>query len=480
MTTPFGTDREVSRDEIRVLHVDDNEQILNLTATYLERKSETISIVSETDPSKALELIDEKRIDCIVSDFDMPQMDGLKFLEAVRAEHPELPFILFTGKGSEEIASEAISAGVTDYLQKGMSNDQYSLLVNRIENIVKKRLAELEVEETREQFTKLVQYATDVIGVVSPEGKWRYLSPSTKRIMGYEAEELIGEIGFDYVHPDDVEGAMIEFSKTLEDPEIVGQSEFRYEHPERGWVWTSNRARNMIDDPHIQGLIVYTRDITERKQKEQALKDKKTKLEEFTNTLSHDIKNPLGVARGNLELIRERFDDGAEPIDNVEAALNRIDSIVNRTLVSADGADIQEQFETVSLAEVIDRSWSMVETESATLEAEADVQIQAHRDSLQQLFENLINNAIRHGGSSATVRIKEIEDDGFYIEDDGPGIPEDERENVLKRGYSTKDRGLGLGIPIVDEICSAHGWTLQITESDNGGARFEITGVTVG
>jgi len=84
MTTPFGADREPSRNEIRVLHVDDNEQILDLTSTYLERKSEAISIVSETDPSNALGTIDEERIDCIVSDFDMPQMDGLKFLEAVR------------------------------------------------------------------------------------------------------------------------------------------------------------------------------------------------------------------------------------------------------------------------------------------------------------------------------------------------------------------------------------------------------------
>jgi len=479
MTTPFGADREPSRNEIRVLHVDDNEQILDLTSTYLERKSEAISIVSETDPSNALGTIDEEWIDCIVSDFDMPQMDGLKFLEAVRAEHPDLPFILFTGKGSEEIASEAISAGVTDYLQKGMSNDQYSLLANRIENIVQKRNAEREIQETRERFAKLVKYATDAIAVVSPDGRWSYLSPSTERILGYGPDELIGEIGFEYVHPDDVEGAMMEFSKTLENPEVVGQSEFRYDHPEKGWVWTSNRARNMIDDPHIQGLIVYTRDITERKQKEQALKDKKTKLEEFTNTLSHDIKNPLNVARGNLDTIREAFDGGAEPIDNVETAIDRIDSIVNRTLVSADGIDVREELETVPLAEIVEWSWDMVDTKTATLDSNGSARVRAHRDSLQQLLENLISNAIRHGGDNVTVRVGTIGDDGFYVEDDGPGIPEAEREEVLKRGYSTKTEGLGLGIPIAEEICHAHGWDLRITESDVGGARFEITGVAI-
>lgn len=475
MSAPFATDRRTPREKIRVLHVDDNDQILNLTATYLERKSDQISIVSETDPSKALEILADESIDCVVSDFDMPQMDGLKFLEAVRADHTDLPFILFTGKGSEEIASEAISAGVTDYLQKGMSNDQYSLLANRIENIVKKRDAEREVEDTRKRFAKLVKYATDVIGVVSPSGKWSYLSPSAERVLGYEAEELIGEVGFDYVHPDDVESAMMEFSKTLEDPETVGQSEFRYKHPERGWVWTSNRARNMIDDPHIQGLIVYTREITERKQKEQALEREKTKLEEFTNTLSHDIGSPLAVARENLELIEEEFDGETEPVGNVEAALDRIESIVNRTLISADGVDIREEFEPVSLSETVERSWGMVETKAAALELGADVRFNAHRDSLQQLLENFISNAIRHGGDGVTVRIGAIEDDGFYIEVDGPRIAEEEREDALKPGYSTESEELA----IAKEICDAHGWELRITEGDGGGSRLEITGVAI-
>ena len=475
MSTPFDTDQGTPREKIRVLHVDDNEQILDLTATYLERKSDQISIVSETDPSKALEILANERIDCVVSDFDMPQMDGLKFLEAVRADHTDLPFILFTGKGSEEIASEAISAGVTDYLQKGMSNDQYSLLANRIENIVEKRLAEREVEDTRKRFAKLVKYATDVIGVVSPSGKWSYLSPSVERVLGYEAEELIGEVGFDYVHPDDVEEAMMEFSRTLEDSEIVGQSEFRYKHPERGWVWTSNRARNMIDDPHIQGLIVYTREITERKQKEQALEREKTKLEGFTNTLSHDIRSPLAVARENLKLIEEEFDGETEPVGNVEAALGRIESIVNRTLVSADGVDIREEFEPVSLSKTVEQSWEMVETEAAALELGADVQFNAHRDSLQQLLENFISNAIRHGDESLTVRIGATGDDGFYIEDDGYSIAEEERNDGSKRDYSTGSEDLA----IAKEICDAHGWELRITESDDGGARFEITDVAI-
>ena len=114
----------------RVLHVDDDPQILDLAATFLEREGEDIAVETATDPTEALDRFIEGEFesgvpfDCIVSDHDMPGMDGLEFLEAVREDHPELPFILFTGKGSEEIASEAITAGVSDYLNKGSGTDQ--------------------------------------------------------------------------------------------------------------------------------------------------------------------------------------------------------------------------------------------------------------------------------------------------------------------------------------------------------------------
>ena len=127
--------------DIRVLVVDDDPDLADLTATYLRRTHEEIGVATETDPSDALDCLDD-RVDCIVSDYEMPGMDGLDFLEAVRAVDPTLPFILFTGRGSEEIASEAIAAGVTDYLQKGTGTDQYDVLANRIENAVERERAE--------------------------------------------------------------------------------------------------------------------------------------------------------------------------------------------------------------------------------------------------------------------------------------------------------------------------------------------------
>ncbi|MFW5919455.1 MAG: response regulator [Halanaeroarchaeum sp.] len=127
---------------ISVLHVDDDPAMADLTATSLRRVNDDIEVRTATSGQEALETIETERVDCVVSDYDMPGMDGLALLEAVRGIDPDLPFVLFTGKGSEEIASEAITAGVTDYLQKGTGGERYEILANRVENAVSQFRAE--------------------------------------------------------------------------------------------------------------------------------------------------------------------------------------------------------------------------------------------------------------------------------------------------------------------------------------------------
>jgi DNA-binding NtrC family response regulator len=139
ITLPNGPVNGAS-DPIRVLHVDDDAEVAALTAASLER--EGLSVATAGSAAAGIEALVGGAFDCVVSDYDMPGIDGLAFLEAVRETHPDLPFVLYTGQGSEAVASEAIEAGVTDYLQKGVGTDQYELLANRIENAVEGRRAE--------------------------------------------------------------------------------------------------------------------------------------------------------------------------------------------------------------------------------------------------------------------------------------------------------------------------------------------------
>lgn len=175
-------------DPIRVLCVDDDPATLEVTASFLDRNG--LDVATETSARDALDRLDDT-IDCIVSAYEMAGIDGLELLDAVRENQPDLPFILFTGKGSEEIASEAISAGVTDYLRKESGTDQYAVLENRIENAVEKRRAERELDRTASRYRRLVEQTLVGIYIIQDD-RIQYANPKLADIFGYDPDELVG------------------------------------------------------------------------------------------------------------------------------------------------------------------------------------------------------------------------------------------------------------------------------------------------
>jgi CheY-like chemotaxis protein/putative methionine-R-sulfoxide reductase with GAF domain/DNA-binding CsgD family transcriptional regulator len=135
-TGPAPADSETAPSEIRVLLVDDYGEFRQTTAELLEHENDRIEVIEAASVEDALSYFDSESIDCIVSDYEMPETDGIEFVETVRQSNGDLPFILLTGQGSERLASEAVSAGVTDYFVKGGGPEQYAVLTNRIENAV--------------------------------------------------------------------------------------------------------------------------------------------------------------------------------------------------------------------------------------------------------------------------------------------------------------------------------------------------------
>jgi len=210
--------------------------------------------------------------------------------------------------------------------------------------------------------------------------------------------------------------------------------------------------------------------------RERELARQNDRLEQFAGVASHDLRNPLNVAEGRLDLAREQCD--SDHLDAARGALDRMETLIEDLLLLArQGRPIDEP-EPVRLSTVVDRCWPMVATGGATLTVEDDVGFAADPDRLRQLLENLFRNAVEHGGDDVTVTVGALPD-GFYVADDGPGIPEGEREAVFDSGYSTASEGTGFGLSIVAEIVEAHGWTVDVTDSEAGGARFEIRGVDV-
>jgi PAS domain S-box-containing protein len=261
---------EQSAARITILHVDDQESFVDLAAELLARENERFSVVTETSAVDGLDRLRATDVDCVVSDYDMPGMDGLSFLDAVREEYPDLPFLLFTGRGSEEIASEAISRGVTDYLQKEVGTDQYTVLAHRIENAVERHRSQRELR-ARERRLARAQEVADL-------GNWNWdadarelrCSAQTYRIFGVDGESFDGsfESFLELVHPDDrgavrdeIDAALVDGTSFSMDYRIVRpDGEERFVHGEGEAVCDGTG-----DPVAIDGTV---QDVTDRVERE--------------------------------------------------------------------------------------------------------------------------------------------------------------------------------------------------------------------
>ncbi len=201
------------------------------------------------------------------------------------------------------------------------------------------------------------------------------------------------------------------------------------------------------------------------------------RLSEFASIVSHDLRTPLTTARGHLELVADECD--LENIDTIAVALDQMESLIEDTLEMARGSQMVTEIEPVEVGPLLDRCWQGIPSDDARLDLQDAFVVGADEDRLQQVFENLLRNAVQHGGEGVTIRVGPIDGTGFYVADDGEGLTEAEREQVFERGFSTAEAGTGYGMAIVAEIAEAHGWDVAATESESGGARFEITGADV-
>lgn len=231
------------------------------------------------------------------------------------------------------------------------------------------------------------------------------------------------------------------------------------------------------DDEELAELLVsHTAQALDQLEKEGDLRRQNERLEEFSSVVSHDLRNPLNVAEGRLQLAREECD--SEHLDDVARAHDRMAKLIDDLLALAREGQTAIETESVDLGRAVETCWQTVDTAAATLVVNADRPVRADRSRLQQLLENLVRNAVEHGGSTVTIGVGEL-DEGFYVEDDGPGIPPERWDDVLDMGYSTTEGGTGFGLSIVERIADSHGWDVDVTEGSEGGARIEITGVAV-
>jgi PAS domain S-box-containing protein len=339
----------------------------------------------------------------------------------------------------------------------------------------------------------------EVVIVFDLDGRAVWWNDQTPEVTGYSDAELAASDLLAAVTDEDPERILARFGTAVDEGRTVPiEVDLMTADGERlPYEFVGARLPNPEGD--TGGIVVTGRNIADRRARRE-LERQNERLDEFASVVSHDLRGPLSVAQGYLSLAREGGD--SDEMAKAAAAIDRMGELVDDLLTLAREGRAVGDTTSVDFGGAAERAWNGLGT-VATLEVESAPTVEADPSRLRELLENLFRNSVEHG--SATVEPGDIDDvvergrtggaeptapageegvtvwvgglpdgDGFYVEDDGPGIPEGDRDRVFESGYTTSETGTGFGLAIVRTIAEAHGWSVQLTDGRTGGARFEI------
>ncbi|MGQ3328081.1 response regulator [Halorubrum sp. FL23] len=361
---------------VRVLHVDDEPAFLELVATYLERMDGAFEVQSETDVGAALEAVESGSIDCVVSDYEMPGTDGLDLLDRIRERDPTVPFILFTGKGSEEIASEAISAGVTDYIQKRSGTDQYTVLANRVRNAVDQSRSRAALTASQERLSRFIQQSP--LGTIEYDETFQIVraNPAAEEILGYSESELIGGTWVRFV-PEGLHRHVAEVERQLLSDKGGYQSineNVRADGERIRCAWHNQVVTD--DDGEVIRVFSQFEDVTERTDRKREVERTNAVLSTVLDTLPVGVliedadRQVLRVNRhlyGLFDLdgdpsaaigrdcarfaveMSELFEDPQSFVDRIEAIIDARRPVDDERIALADGRALLQTYRPVDL-----------------------------------------------------------------------------------------------------------------------------------
>ncbi|MDD1730515.1 MAG: response regulator [Methanospirillum sp.] len=479
-----GVDLSVSYPEQYViLYVDDERDLLDTGKIFIE-KTGGFKVHTHSSAIKALKSPDILRYDAIVSDYQMPGMDGINFLKEIRKRDTGIPFILFTGRGREEVVIEAINNGANFYVQKG--GDPISLFAelthkirqaveyNRANNLISRLDTYQKKLATAMNLVHVVHWECDALTYVFTFDDRFYAMYGTSAEREGGTQLSTQRYSEEFIHPDDRECALSEVKKGLEnpDPDAVTYIEHRI-------IRRDGEIRNILVGMVVirdsDGRIIRTyganQDITERKNGERALERAYRQINLLTGVTRHDILNNLSALYLHLDLARMNSPgpEFSEYLDNMEKEIRIIQSRIEFTQIFQEiGA---EKPVWIPLSSILPDS-------SAPLPVTYDLVI--HTVSIlvdplvKTIFSTLLDNSIRHGEKVTEIRVSAHESGNnltILWEDNGVGVADEEKELIFTRGYG---KHTGFGLFLAREILALTGISIRETGIPGSGVRFEI------
>ncbi|MFC6729216.1 PAS domain-containing protein [Natronoarchaeum mannanilyticum] len=405
-------------------------------------------------------------IDCVVAGHDPPAVDARRFLDQLRADDREQPFILYGPRVRAGVVEEILASG-GDYLCSDSDTTARSVLGVRIRTTVESERTRTDLERKSRAMNQAPVGITIGDATVDDE-PLVYVNDQFERLTGYDRSAVLGRNCRFLQGAGTDEETVDRLRAAIENQEPVSVELLNY-RADGTPFWNQLDIAPVRDDGEVTHYFGFQKDVTERKSLEEALQQQTELQDRFASVVSHDLRNPLTIAEGHLEIARENRDD--EDLSAVADALDRMDGIIDGVLkIARQGVAIEDP-ERLDLAAIAREAGA-----SVGIQPEIDEElpsVEGDPERVRTLFENLLRNSKDHAGETPTVRVG-LYDGGFYVEDDGLGIPQDDRESVFEWGVTTADDGTGYGLAVVRTIARAHGWEVSVTDGRTGGARFEI------
>ncbi|MGM0606367.1 MAG: PAS domain-containing protein [Halobacteriota archaeon] len=464
-------------DRLRVLVVDGRSATCERLESALERSEYRVRTVRAESGATARSTLADGAYDAIVvSEKLSGDESGVAFLRRLSGEDSDGISIVFVSDSADEMAIDAaIEYGANRCVSRVHGSDVwYRILAEAVVSEVESRRTRSRLERTTDELNRIYDTVPVMITRKDANNRLLTVNEAVTEYVGLPREAIEGNFAED-LFPEQSD----EFHEM--DRQVIDSGE-PIENEVQPLTTPSGETRWMKTDvlPYrsgdggVDGVLIVSEDVTELKAREEELARQNERLDRFVSVVSHDLRNPLSIASGRLHLAQTECD--CPHLQPIQAALERMATLIEDLLELARDGDAVSELESIGTSTLVDRCWATVDTVDAILTTDLDRTIRADEGRLRQLFENLFRNAIEHGGTDVTVTVGET-DEGFYVADDGDGILEGERERVFDPGYSSASGGTGFGLSIVKEIADAHGWDVRVTESADGGARFDVAGV---
>lgn len=461
---------------IRVLHVDNDPEFLDLVKFFLIREG-TMEVDTESSTKAAMVRLEQARYDAVVCGHSMPEVDGLELLSLLRIRGNEIPFILYSPRGREDVVIKALNNGADFYLEKsGTSSTSFADLQHMIRTSVASRRNEAALKESEARYRGFVKNLNGIAFQVTPDLVPNFFHGQVEEITGYSEEELLsGKTPLlSLIHPDDSKLVMDEIRELGSSPKVSGVIEFRLIRKDGGVRFVEARMQSFAEGnspPKIQGMAY---DISERKKNEEALQQANEKLRILGNVTRHDALNQLAVLTGWLSISRQSCNERAV-LDYMERMRAAAETMRLQLEFTADYQDMGLQKPGwIEVNKAFDRGVAGLALGDVTVDRGVDGLEVFADPMLDKVFHNLVDNSIRHGDRITRIALSAVpEGDNLLVvfEDDGAGIVDKEKEIIFEPGHG---KHTGFGLYLTRAILGLTGITIVENGVADKGARFEM------